>query len=486
MDRSKIGLFVICLFALPFASFGLFALSRSMQQMFDGSGDGQVWLGLLFGILFTGIGVGLIFMAVYGRYLVQRQKNLEAQFPGQPWKWRSDWATGRIPSAVRSTTTAAWVMAILWNLVSAPLFWIVPHEAPRRGPVVLIGLIFPALGVFLLIRALRLNLELKEFGQTWFQMDSVPGVIGRELKGSIHVRFPHTPDHGIHLQFSCVNRVVSGSGNSQSTWEHILWRGESNLTAAQLYPGSGETLIPVSFHLPWDARPSEKVDPRNVILWILEAKADVPGVDYHDTFELPVFHTEQSPSKPEPESEIASEEPPPTRPAPSTVSIQQTGAGTEFFFPAGRNKSFAASATAFDLVFSLVTVFLVRVHAPFIFPIAFGFFSLLLFYIALQMWFGTTRVVIGNSILTVQDGWLGGGKPQPIALVDIGTIVARITSQQGGGTGTPYYDIELTQKDGRKVTLGHTIRDKQEAEWLVEEMSRLSGLNQKAAAAGMS
>ncbi len=481
MKSSMIGLLVICLFALPFAGFGIFALSRVIGQIVTGTEDSQIWLGLLFGILFTGIGLGLMALAVYGRRFTERQQSVQAQFPGEPWKWRADWASGQVKSNTRSSTIGAWVMAVLWNLVSSPLFWIVPHEAPRRGPVVLIGLIFPLVGIYLLVRAVRLSLELHEFGQTYFQMDSVPGVVGRELKGAIHVRLPHAPEHGIQLNLSCVNRVTSGSGNSSSTTENILWRGESTLTSGQLYPGPGETIIPVSIHIPWDARPTEKFDARNSIFWLLEARANVPGVDYNDTFEVPVFHTAQSPSEAEARTEEAVEEKAAEKPQLCTVRVQQTAEGTEFYFSAARNKGFAFSATFFTALFGLITVFIVRSHAPIIFSIAFGFFTLLLLYISVQMWLETTDVVIGNSSLKLRDGWFGGGKVRQIPLAEISTIECRIRSQQGGGTGTPYYDIELRQNDGGKITLGHTLRDKQETDWLVQEMRRLSGLDRAAA-----
>jgi len=63
---------------------------------------------------------------------------------------------------------------------------------------------------------------------------------------------------------------------------------------------------------------------------------------------------------------------------------------------------------------------------------------------------------------------------QPVALSEIVSIGDRITAQQGGASGTPYYDIELTLRSGKKLTLGHTLRDQHEAAWLVEEMSRLT------------
>ena len=485
MKRSIIGVLLIWLFALPFAGFGIFALSKVIGQIVTGTEDSQIWLGLLFGIVFTGIGVGLILLPVYGQRLNQRQQSAEAQFPNEPWKWRADWASGRVNSNVRSSTIGAWVMAVLWNLVSSPLYWIVPHEAPRRGPVVLIGFLFPLAGIYLLVRAVRLSLELHEFGRTYFQMDSVPGVVGRELKGAIHVRFPHTPDHGIQLNLSCVNRVVTGSGNSTSTTENILWRGESTLTAGQLYAGPAETIIPISIHIPRDGRPTQKFDARNSIFWLLEARADVPGVDYEDTFEVPVFHTEKNPNQAEAGNEETAEETAiQAQPQFCTVRVQQTAEGTEFYFPAARNKGFAFSVTFFTALFGSITGFIVHVHAPIIFPIAFGFFTLLLLYISVQMWLETTDVVIGNSTLKLRDGWFGRGRVQEISLADISAIDFRITAQQGGGTGTPYYDIELRQREGSKITLGHTLRDKQETEWLVQEMRRLSGLDRASAAKG--
>ena len=80
---------------------------------------------------------------------------------------------------------------------------------------------------------------------------------------------------------------------------------------------------------------------------------------------------------------------------------------------------------------------------------------------------------------------VGGGKVQPVALSEIVSIGDRITAQQGGASGTPYYDIELTLRSGKKLTLGHTLRDQHEAAWLVEEMSRLTRVQPKSMTAGM-
>jgi hypothetical protein len=477
MNRSaRLVQFVLCLFALPFVLGGLLAISQAFGLTHADKGNMPFWLLLTFGLVFCGIGFGLIFAVLYGGRYARRRERLQAEHPAEPWLWRADWAQGRANSKTRGSAIAGWVFAIFWNAVSMPIaFLVLPQALRQKSAGALVGLVFPAAGVYLLIRAIRQTIALAEFGNTYFEMSSVPGVVGRELNGQIEARFPHSPDHGVHLRLSCVHRMQTGSGNTQSTTENIVWRDEADLASGQLCPGPNGTTIPVHFDIPLDAQATEKRSPRDEFVWVLEALADVPGVDYHDIFEVPVFRTQQTPTQAETEKFAA---PAPvqrvTRPDVATIEVRQTAEGTEFYFPAARNKSFAASATAFLLLFGSITIFLIY-HAPILFAFAFGFFSLLLLYITLQQWCGTTRVVMGGGGVTVQAGLLGSGKVRRIAISEIASISDRITSQQGGATGVPYYDVELTLRDGKRLTLGRSVRDKHETEWLVAEMQRLAG-----------
>jgi hypothetical protein len=485
VDRSsKFAMVFLCLFALPFAGFGLLAVATAIRDMITGTGKSPVWLMLIFGLVFSGIGLGLMCLSIFGSRVLKKQQRAQAEHPAEPWLWRDDWAQGRIKSNTRSGMIAAWVFAALWNAVAMPMLVFLPQQAAKQ-PVAYLGLIFPVVGVGLLVRAVRLTMAFLEFGATWFEMSPVPGVIGGELKGIIQARFPHSPDHGVQLRLSCVHRVTTGSGDSQTTNQKIVWRGETSLASGQLYPGPNGTSIPVNFRIPWDSQSSEVRTPRDAILWQLEALADVPGVDYHDVFEVPVFRTAQTPARP-PETESAEAAVPASRPSNPSIAVTRTAQGVEFYFPAARNKGFAAMTTVFLLIFGVGSFFLFRARIPFIFPLAFGGATLLLLYITIQMWMGTTRVGIGNGTLLLQDGVLGGGKVQRFAFSEMASIASTINSQQGGGTGTPYYDIELHLHNGRKVTLGRTLGNKQEVDWLMEEMRRLIGLQPKAAAAGTS
>ena len=465
------------LFGAPFAVFGLWAFSQAFKLIGAPPGSQPFWYPLMFGIVFSGIGFGLMYLAVAGNRKYTHQLNIQAMHPGEPWLWRDDWAAGRVRSNTKSKMVLAWIFAAFWNLISWTIaVFALPEAIKQKGTGAYFVLIFPAIGICILIYAIRETIAFLEFGKTCFEMASVPGVVGRELRGSIQTRFPHSPDHVVCLRLSCVHRYVTGSGNTATTNENILWRDEAELNPGQLCVGPVGTTIPVSFHIPRDAQPTEKINSRDEFLWQLEAIANVPGVNYHDVFEVPIFRTAQTPTQAEEETAEAPafgmQAPELSRPQNLTIRVRPVSGGTEFYFPAARNQGFAASITVFALIFGGIGYAVSHSRAPIIFPIAFGGFGLLLGYIALKAWLGTSRVVIGTS-LTLQSGLLGGGKAREIAFSEIASISDKIGAQMGGGTGTPYYDIELTLRNGNKLTLGRTLRDKHETEWIVSEMRRL-------------
>src|SRR5271166_1302377 len=109
---GKVGVALLCLFALPFAGFGLFALSQAIHLMGAGPGNPPFWYPLIFGVLFSSVGFGLIFLALFGTKRYVRQQRLQAEHPTEPWLWRADWAQGRVSSNTRTSMIAAWVFAI--------------------------------------------------------------------------------------------------------------------------------------------------------------------------------------------------------------------------------------------------------------------------------------------------------------------------------------------------------------------------------------
>ena len=75
-------------------------------------------------------------------------------------------ASTRVRSNTRSNLIGAWVFAVLWTLISAPVLFFIPRELERK-PIAAIGFIFPIIGIGLLSWALMLTLRWRRFGPAW-------------------------------------------------------------------------------------------------------------------------------------------------------------------------------------------------------------------------------------------------------------------------------------------------------------------------------
>lgn len=487
--KTAIAFGLVGIFALPFCGFGLFAGIRALQQAAAPNPHwNEVAYSLLFALLFSGVGSGLFVALALGRKKTLALDAVKAAYPESPWMWRPDWAQGRVLSKTKSSMVMGWVAAVFWNLISWPILYFSWPELMfriQKNPAALLVFLFPAIGIGLLVYAIRETLRWVEFGKTWFAMDSVPGAIGRSLSGKIQARFPHGAANGVKVKLSCVNRIVTGSGDNRSTQEKVLWREEAQVAAGALMPSPEGTFIPVNFQIPADALPTDNSDSRNEILWQLEATADVPGVNYRDFFEVPVFGTKDTPA----ESEAVTRETafshvpdgPVERPADAQVRVFPTPTGICFDFTPARNPGMAFGTTIFFLAWTGIVWFL-WTHAPIIFPIFFGLFDLILLFIVLSLWASSSMVTIGGGTVTIKAGLFGMGPVRTVSCADITDIMLSVGMQSGGASGTPYYTISLICPS-RRVEAGTGVRDKVEAEWLISEMKKAVGLRVKAEAA---
>ena len=465
--REKIGSGCIVLFLLPFCGVGVFtAIAAAMSAA---RGDwGQAGIFLISAVVFGGFGFGMLAGLARGRRQAKEAGRLEREHPDEPWLGRPDWAAGRIEGSSRRRMFLAWTFAVFWNLISVtvPIF-VIPKALEEGEKIALLALIFPAIGLALLVWAIRLTLRHRKFGISVFRMAQVPGVIGRLLRGVIVTNTFVRPDDGFVVTLTCVNRLTIRSGGGNSTREKVLWQEERRVKETAV--GQRATAIPVSFRLPPEVRESDSSDASDQIIWRLEAAASIPGVDYHASFEVPVFRTPESdvPLKAEGEEALATPDPEFRQPPDSRIFVTESLRRTEIHFSAARNLGVATGVTLFFIIWTAVTVALPKLGAPLIFPIVFGLFDLLLAMVVLGAWFATTHVVVDSSGLSIKYGMLGLGHRKTVAADDVEDITLAIGMRAGN---RPYYDIRVVRLDGKKVPAGGSIRDKREAEWLVERI----------------
>ena len=423
-------------------------------------------VGLIPLVLFFIGGGGLVWVFVGGG---RSPKVMPPSEGMAPWLRRADWAAGRIIASAKPAMIGVWIFAGVWNLIAAPFLTILMTEFARSGNrLLLIGLIFPAIGFGLLILAIRLTARWKKFGESVFDMSSVPGMVGGALQGTIRLSHFVRPADGFKLKLLCINIVTTGSGRNSSASERILWTDEQ-----QAGPGVGDA-VSVAFYIPQDCRETNSDNADDVVLWRLKVTAKEPGVDYAAQFEVPVFKVAETPEQIAAGEAIRSQEQAAIenyqQPAKSRIHVETSPrGGKEFYFPAMRNPGMAIAIMVFFAVWSVMLWLTIHLKAPIIFPIAWSLFEIIILYMVLRSWSGTTRVVAEADGLTVTKKLLGIGRTRMIPAGDVVEIKTKIGMTSGQ---TPYQNIKVICRDGREVTAGSTIKDTREAAWLAQEMMK--------------
>jgi HEAT repeat protein len=479
----------LIVFGLIFAGAGL-ALGVGFLTANPANVHGSPVVAVLVSGIFILIGGGIVFGAIYGIRKLKEQSAAQVAAPDSPWLWQKDWAASRAESKNFNSAVGLWLLAGFWNAISLTLTVGIAPKLWRDSDVkVLIPLGFCFAGILLAGAAVRATIRRERFGKTYFEFASLPFSPGKSLKGMIHLRFTTTARHGVDLTLSCVRQVITGGGKNQSTNRIVLWQSQVNVPQEALTPGPmGDATIPVNFVVPTDAYETNHDQPRDQMLWLLHAQADVPGVNYSDDFEVPVFRLtplaapapaatrfgdsqpEAAPAFQSDASDVAAPDNPKV-----VVSTSPTG-GTEFYFPPFRNPMRALVLLLVTVAFSALAFGLQSVKAPWLVTIVFGCISLLLVYGVVQSALGSFRVEVSSGKLRVSRALLGVTSTREVLFSDIQKILVLTSSQQGTNPNNASYALRLQTKAGKKIALADAIDSRQEARWVAAQLERSVGL----------
>ena len=460
----------VFLFSLPFALVGLFTGFLFLRLVLVGSSDVKQYI--LFGIfslVFGGVGLGLMFACFFGFKILKEEKKLQDQFPLEPWKWKKKWISGKIEGQTKAAMIGTWIFATFWNLISFPVLWVIPEEIIKKSNyLALIGLIFPMIGLGLIGMASYLTVRWKKFGKTFFNMNTFPGVIGGKLQGEILVNKNLMAVQKSKLRLLCIHKTVSRSGKDSHSREDILWEEEMEIPREQLTYLAEKTGIPVDFSIPFSCKQTDFTIQDNQIIWRLEVGADLIGVDFKTAFEIPVFKTEESNHQITNEVLAKNYITQMLPPLFSGIEIKPfLMGGKEVFFQPARHLGVALGLTLFFVIWVGFIVLMIHKKIPFMFPMVFGLFAILIGIFILELWFGTTRLIFQPNEVLVQNGYLGGGPKKRVLYDEISKVQTKRGMQSGR---TLYYDLEIIRKNGKKISAGRNIKEKSKAAWLVNQM----------------
>ncbi len=431
----------------------------------------------IFFFVFGGVGLGLMIYVLRA----PKEKDLTApQYADTPWLANDAWQGGVIRSNSKSTMWFVWGFAAVWNLISAPLPFVVYEEYVDKGnTLALIGLLFPLVGAGLLWWAISRTLEWRHFGPAPVTLDPFPGSIGGHTGGTIDVNMPYDPAARFSITLTSLHSYVSGSGDSRSRKENAKWQ---DTQVAHSTTGPKRTRLSFRFDVPQGLNESDADQSEDSYdLWRLNLKAELPGTDIDRDYEIPVYATgEQSRQLSgfaidEAKSEQRQIDLGVIR---KLVKLSQGTGGKSMLYPIGRNLYSGISGCLFGGVFTAVGWFLLAHEGHIIMGGIFGLIGVVILASSLYFLLNSLEISQEGSHLKIVRRILGipvsAGKMRRSDFVRFEKKSSMST--QSGGRHVMHYTLRAVDQIGQRLVVGEGFKGASQADAAAEFIAREFGL----------
>lgn len=457
----------LALFGAAFAAAGLFMLlAWSGRVQLTGGDSRPPLLTLSTAFVLIGVLIGGYGTASAARAMTVRR--LQRAHPDEPWMWRSDWAAGQVTSN-ESEHGSRWFFAIVWCSLAFPATFLAFNKEGTPLFIRLAILLFPLIGVYLLYSAVRRAAQRAKFGATRLSLPRIPLRLGERVQMRLFSRRLESAEL-IAATIECIRVETRGSGKSRRVYEVLLWQHDVQIDARFGTPESDGLTLPLDFVLPMQGEETRVIDARDRILWRIRVVAELPGVDYEETFELPVFgHAAHA----APAAKPLSDQP---RIAPRTVIVERQLGKTCFLFPAGQNRREVATSTLAALVSVGIIAAAVAAGSPFFLKLIVSVAGVFLVLAAIDAWLGTASIEVRNGEvrLTRSNGITTSSQSFRRGEIVKLQISARTSSNQQRHAR---FRLEARQSTGKRVPLGRFFSRRHDAEWLGRELAPLLGID---------
>lgn len=476
--QLKSGSGCLILFGLPFLGGGMLALYQAFQEHGAVSPEENYWILFVIGGLFTLVGLGIITLALIGRRKFAEEESLKQEHPDAPWLWKQEWKSGRIKGSGLTAVYTAWGFAAVWNAISFPSAFAAKDDILRGDdPLQYLILLFPAIGLGLLFWAAKATLRYRKFGSAYLQLATLPGAIGGRVAGRVETNMLRVPPDGCFAALSSQKRVKRGKNSTKVT----LWQDEQAIPPQQMGRGPTGVYIPIEFRVPANSQPSTVDGSRAPISWILTVSAELPGVDFETSFEVPVFATRDGIIDDTETAQTLHSEAQ-SFAAVTPVWDERIGerGGKEFYFRPARNILSATIGTLFAAVWGFSFGAMLGADIPVLFPVVWGFFELIILIVVLDAWTGSTRVTVEAQHIAVAKKILGIGRQKRMPYSDVSEVRVELASQNTQSVSAKaHYRVEIVNREGISRSATPPIKGKlvarEFARLLKQEISARSG-----------
>ena len=438
---------------------------------------GLIGFKLIFVFGFGGLGLGLIYFSLRA----PKEKDLsDPKYSEQPWLANEDWQTALITSSSKTTMYFTWGFAAFWNLISAPLPFVIYREiVQKENYLALVGLLFPLVGAGLIIWAVRRTLEWRRFGPAPLSLDPFPGSIGGHAGGTIDVKLPYDPNASFSLTLTNLYSYMSGSGKDRSRKSSAEWQ---DTQVAHATSGAQGTRLSFRFDVPRNLNESDAEQAEeNYYLWQLNLKAELPGVDIDRDYEIPVYETEQQ-SQHLSNFSIAEARTDQRQIdlelIKKIVRLDYGVSGRSMLYPAGRNLWNGFMGTLIGAIFAGAGWFLITEAGHAIMGAVFGGVGLLVLVSALYFFLNSLEIVAeGGDIRTVRRILGIPVKRMRMRSSEFVRFNKKKSSYSQSGTRhVVHYSLHAVDKRGRKMVVGEGFKGVSQADAAADLIAREFGL----------
>ncbi|MEJ2128099.1 MAG: DUF3592 domain-containing protein [Woeseiaceae bacterium] len=431
----------------------------------------------IFLLVFGGFGGGLAFFV----WRAPKEKDkTDPQFADKPWLLDDAWQTPEIRSSSRASMFGVWIFAAFWNLISAPIpFLLFDEVVAKKNYIALLGLLFTAVGIGLLVWAIRRTMEWKRFGATPVTLDPFPGSIGGHVGGTIELNVPHASSNEFQVTLTNIRSYISGSGKNRSRKESAKW--QDTIVAHSESTGAG-TRLTFRFDVPGGLTESDALREDDTYhVWRLDLTGELDGTDLDRSFDIPVYatatqsrHLSQLAVDRGRERQTARAE----KAAQEHIRFVSGATGRSMVYPMFRQFWSHFAGFIVGGSFAAVGAYLVIEEGQRVFGSIFGGIGGLVALATLYGMFKSLEVGRDASGFWTVRRWLG----IPIRRRHMGKHEFQRFSknsnlqQQGGGKHVMYYNIYAHGLDGRKLVVGEGFRGASQAEAAIRLISQELGL----------
>ena len=417
-------------------------------------GIAELLMSTLFPFIFILIGI-LILWAIF-------KKKPSLSIPNnQPWLNKKAWQKNILVCTTKAKRNGSIFFAFFWCAISMPMAYVLFLSGrPIENNAVYIALIFPLIGILLLISAIKKIVDYGKYGQLKLEMDPFPAAIGGDFGGILHFQRKLPAEATVAIKLNCLRLTESGSGDNRSTSEKLLWH-----TTGHDFVDSKD----VKFRVEIPGNQEETSLTHLGIHWRAEITISFNDDHFHRQFEIPVFLTAEKSS-----IELDSSKHPAAKEHASELindvtEFTKEGDNFKILFPMFRIQRvslfFMGLIGAGILTFCAYNI--LHQALPIAFTIIFGLIGLAFFGIAIYEAFLSIKLYLEPNQLSAQLKWMGipvksmTVQKDNIFMLQIGDYIGL---NEKGGKHISYHKITLINKQNEKIPVAIRLRNLSTAE----------------------